>query len=236
MLSLRQVSFVLTAALLLGCGRYVDPIQVAARCPDQPVRGPLEYTDEPRGQLIDDFESGTIYLPQIQGRTGYWWLAPDGTTGGLVGEASGQCAARDRFSGHFAAVWSTYWASTWTSIFVATPGNTIAAPYDASAYSGISFWAAFGGGNPAPFEVPVGVTTVDNAWNGGVCSKKCMDYYQVKVPLTRQWQRFVVRFDEMAQEGWGDPLVPLRKDQLVGLIIWPRQAFDIWIDDVRFEP
>jgi hypothetical protein len=28
----------------------------------------------------------------------------------------------------------------------------------------------------------------------------------------------------------------MRQDQLVGFIIWPLQPFDIWIDDVRFEP
>jgi hypothetical protein len=225
------------AALAAGCESSMDPIQVVPKCPDQPVRGPSEYSSAPPGQLIDDFESGSVYLPQVQGRTGYWSMIPDGTSVLLSADVSADCAARGRFAGHFSAYDSIYWASTWTAIFVATPSNLTAAPYDARAYSGISFWAGFGAYNGPEFDVPVGITTMDNAWNStAICGKKCMDYYQIKVPLTRHWQRFVVRFADMAQEGWGDPIVPMRKDQMVGFIIWPRQQFDIWIDDLRFEP
>jgi hypothetical protein len=32
------------------------------------------------------------------------------------------------------------------------------------------------------------------------------------------------------------PQIAMRRDQLVGLIMWPNHQFDIWIDDVRFEP
>jgi len=64
-----------------------------------------------------------------------------------------------------------------------------------------------------------------------------MDFYAAKVPLSHDWQRFVVPFDNMRQSGTGKPQVPImRRDQLVGFIIWPQQQFDIWIDDVRFEP
>jgi hypothetical protein len=31
-------------------------------------------------------------------------------------------------------------------------------------------------------------------------------------------------------------LAALRRDQLVGVIFWPDRDFDVWIDDVRFEP
>jgi hypothetical protein len=79
------------------------------------------------------------------------------------------------------------------------------------------------------------VTTVDNAWNSDLCSV-CMDYYRTTITLTRQWQRFELPFDALAQEGTGDPITPLRKDQLVGLIFWPARPLDLWLDDVRFEP
>ena len=62
-----------------------------------------------------------------------------------------------------------------------------------------------------------------------------MDYYGTVVPLSSAWQRVVVRFDELEQAGWGDQY-ELQRDQLVGFIIWPEHPFDIWIDDVRFEP
>jgi len=87
----------------------------------------------------------------------------------------------------------------------------------------------------APYDLPVGITTLDVAWNGGVCSV-CMDFYRKTVPLSSTWQRFDVPFAELAQAGTGNPLTALRRDQLVGFILWPTHAFDIWIDDVRFEP
>jgi hypothetical protein len=84
---------------------------------------------------------------------------------------------------------------------------------------------------------------MDTSYNGGICvptntPPTCTDHYMVKkpVPLTHSWQRYVVRFDDMAQAGWGVPQIAMRRDQLVGFIIWPKQQFDIWIDDVRFEP
>jgi hypothetical protein len=64
-----------------------------------------------------------------------------------------------------------------------------------------------------------------------------MDFYRVNVPLTHTWQRFHLRFADMAQTGTGFPQVPtMRRDQLVGFIIFPDRQFDIWIDDVRLEP
>ena len=112
-----------------------------------------------------------------------------------------------------------------------------ATPYDATAYSGFSFWIARGATAMPPFETPIGINTTDTA-NNGTCTR-CGDYYAIlkRIPLTPTWTRWYVPFSELAQYGFGDPLVPLAKDKLVSLIIWPEpQQVDIWIDDVRFEP
>ena len=108
-------------------------------------------------------------------------------------------------------------------------------PFDAHEWSAISFWAAVGSGAEAPFTIPMGLTTTDVAWNGGLCTT-CMDYYATTVTLTPAWKRFVLPFDILVQGGWGVPQVAMRRDQLVGFIMWPNHQFDIWIDDVRFEP
>ena len=222
-------------ALLVGagCDASVDPIQVAAGCPERPLRGPSAYANQPSNQLIDDFESNTEALANVDGRNGLWVLGADGSSGKLVAETSGQCAARDRYAGHFAARGFTRWGANWTAVFE-PPSGGVAVPYDASKYGGISFWAAFGADNGPDFDVSLGITTMDNAWNGHLC-QACMDYYRTRVALTHDWKRFDVRFASMAQDGHGSPLVPMRKDQMVGFIIWPTQQFDIWIDDVRFE-
>jgi hypothetical protein len=142
--------------------------------------------------------------------------------------------ARGKWSGHFASsVGFTSWGANWTALFNAPDSNAV--PYDARAFGGISFWAAFGNLAPGEFPVPVGVTTMDNAYDGGICTV-CMDFYRTTVTMTRDWRRYSVRFANMAQAGTGNPIVPMRKDQMVGFILWPGpQAFDIWIDDVRFE-
>jgi hypothetical protein len=117
----------------------------------------------------------------------------------------------------------------------------VATPYDGRQYGGVSFFAALGGDAAGPLLTPVGLTTVDVAWNGGVCSV-CMDFYGKSVELSNRWQRVALRFSELAQAGTGDPLGPLTPEELVGLIVWPKTpdlediAFDIWIDDVRFDP
>lgn len=224
------------SSLLLGagCESSVEPIRVAAGCPQQPLRGPLAFQGEPVNQLIDDFESGNENLADVDGRVGSWVIGDDKASGRITSEASDQCAARGRYAGHFASQGFGRWGANWTAVFVNVP-NAPAAPYDASKYNAISFWGAFGANNGPDFEVALGVTTMDNAWNSHLC-QVCMDYYKTTAALSHEWRRFVLPFASMAQDGHGSPLVPMRKDQMVGFIIWPTQQFDIWIDDVRFEP
>ena len=108
--------------------------------------------------------------------------------------------------------------------------------YDGTPYSGVSFWAATSAQADAPVALPVGVTTMDVAWNGGICSK-CMDFYRTSISIDGVWRRFQLRFDALAQDGTGEPQVALRVEQLVGVIFWPEPDgdFDLWVDDLRFE-
>lgn len=221
--------------LALGaCDASFAPIQVRAGCPEQPERGPSQWVSNPDVRLIDDFERTDSLLPHVGGRDGAWILGSDESFQALTAGPSSDCAARGAQAGHFAGHGFSDWGANWTAMFRNNP-NTTAVAYDASGYTGISFWAALGGAASGPVSVPVGVTTLDVAWNGGVCTS-CMDFYRTLVWLTPAWQRLVIRFDELAQLGIGDPLVPLRLDQMVGFIVWPDRDFDLWLDDVRFEP
>jgi hypothetical protein len=193
----------------------------------------MAYASAPAEQLIDDFEDGDQRVATVAGRSGGWIFGSDGT-GAFTVENSQRCAARGEHSGHFTGDGFTDWGSNWTAVFEESNAGT-AVGYDATEYRAISFWAAAGPAAEPPFDVPVGVTTMDVAWNSNGCTV-CMDYYRTSITLTPTWQRFELPFDALAQEGVGDPLVPLRKDQLVGLIFWPARPFDLWIDDARFEP
>src|SRR5512133_86470 len=100
-----------------GCGAAIEPISVAATCPDKPVRGPLESASEPEVQMISDFESDppTAALNLIGGRDGSWILGMDGTipTTAWTAKPSSDCVARGKLSGHFAGRGFTDWGANW---------------------------------------------------------------------------------------------------------------------------
>jgi hypothetical protein len=222
------------AFLAGGCSSAVDPVVVSAGCPQQPLRGPEAYAGEPGEKLIDDFEDGDSRLAMVAGRNGDWILGSDGSSGMLTAETSARCAARGSRSGHFTGEGFNSWGANWTAVFRTAVDTAL--PWDGRAWGGISFWAALGERATPPYDVPVGVTTMDVAWNGGICASRCMDFYAKTVTLTPAWRRIEIRFDELKQGNWGDVQVPMRRDQLVGFIIWPNHQFDVWIDDLRIEP
>ena len=229
--TLRAAAWLLTLA---GCSASVAPIEVAAGCPDRPVRAPAQYADEPQLRLIDDFEHEGNFIPKVDGRTGFWVVGTDDTDGTVEAEGAEDCAARGQRSGHFVGSGFTSWGVNWTALLRDSRAGS-ALPYDATRYGGVSFWAAVGASVAAPYSLPVGVTTMDVAWNGGICDR-CMDYYRTEILLERTWRRFELRFAELKQSGTGIPQVELRSDELVGVIFWTGRDFDLWVDDVRFEP
>lgn len=226
---------VLGLVALVGCGSSVQPIDVDTGCPEMPLRGPEEFAGAPPERVIDDFEDGNdLMLAPTAGRNGSWIsIATLGAT--TLGTSSSRCVARGLRSGHLTSAATQPYAANWNAGLVAPWGE--AKPWDASAYSGISFWIAMGEGATRPYETPIGVTTTDTAAAGNVCTV-CGDYYAIRrrIPLTRTWTRWYVPFTDLVQYGFGVPLVPLNKSRLVSLIIWPESQFDIWIDDIRFEP
>ena len=231
------MAVLLTAAVLLpgGCDSAISPIQVAPGCPDQPIRGPEQWALAPLSQLIDDFESGNGKVAREEGRNGEWFLSKTSAAVESSAGPSSRCVARGLFAGHFVASAATDWGALWTADFLEpVAGN--AQPYDGSKYGGISFWAGFDAANGAPFSIRVGVATMDTAWNGGICSNYCMDFHGIDVAPGTTWQRFAIRFDNLKQQGWGVPQIALRRDQLVGFVLWPDRKADLWIDDLRFEP
>jgi len=221
----------LIALLGEGCSPSVDPIVVAAECPQMPFRGPELYADEPADRLLSDFETGTTELAEVAARDGSWIHGRDLTSVSVTIGPSMDCAARGRWAGQLAASTPTSWGNNWTAYFRA-PGSSAPVPYDGTGYGGVSFWAAFGADNGPPFGVPFGIVTVDTLRPS--CTAHCDDHYMTSVTLTRQWQRYELRFDDLLQEN--GPPTPIRRDQLVGFIIWTQQQCDVWIDDVRLEP
>jgi hypothetical protein len=231
------MAVILGASVLLvgGCESTMSPIRVAPGCPEGPMRGPGLWADTPAAQLLDDFESADGRVAKVDGRDGAWLLSTD--TGAAPSSAgpNSRCVARGLYAGHFVAGDSTDWGAMWTAGFRTTVAGS-AQPYDASKYGGLSFWAAFDAANGAPFSIRVGLLNMDTAWNGGVCGTYCMDFHGIDVVPGVAWQRFEIRFSELKQQGWGDVQGPVKRDQLVGFVVWPNRQADLWLDDLRFEP
>jgi len=222
---------VLLGAVLCGsCSPSLEPIAVAPDCPRQPFRGPERYADEPADRLVSDFEGGGTDLAVVANRDGHWIHGRDLTSQSVTIGPSMDCAARGQWAGRLAASMPTGWGNNWTAYFRDGSGPL---PYDGRQYGGISFWAAFGGENGPPFGVSFGMVTMDTV-RPSCSSPHCDDHYMADVPLAEEWRRYELRFDDLTQKN--DPQLPMRRDQLVGFIIWTRQQCDIWIDDVRLEP
>jgi hypothetical protein len=203
---------------------------VGPDCPETPFRGPEQYSDEPADRLLSDFEDGTTELANVANRDGSWVHGRDLTSVSVTIGPSMECAGRGQWAGQLAASTPTSWGNNWTAYFRA-PGSA-PLPYDGSQYGGVSFWAAFGAENGPPFGVPFGIVTMDTVRPS--CTSHCDDHYMAYVMLTREWRRYELRFQDLAQKS--TPPTPMRLDQLVGFIIWTQQQCDIWIDDVRLEP
>ena len=226
-----------------GCAPSVAPIDVMEGCPEMPLRGPEEFASAPQEAMIDDFETGDLKLNPIAGRMGSWVGVSSTPAATWSAEASTKCVARGLHSGHLTSTtpmpnYPVNFNAVLIEPFMEANG------WDASAYRGFSFWIAAGPTALPPIETPIGVTTVDTVAGGGICSAPggvCGDYYAIpqkdRIQLTRNWTRHVIMFDDLVQYGFGIPQVPvLNRSKLVSIMIWPQAQFDIWIDDVRFEP
>jgi len=241
------LSFLIVAAVFGGaCSPSIEPITVNRECPNLPFRGPAALANADTDSLIADFENGISEVARFGHRDGPWILGNEFPTPTLlITQAMTDCAADGRWAGHFVLSEPASWGANWTAVFRATTSAGTAVPYDARAYGGISFWGAFGAANVGSDHVAFGVTTWDTVWNNTLCPlcstgasssaqcASCNNHYLFNVPLTREWKHYIVRFEDMAQT---PAYTPMRRDQLVGFIIWPRQQVDLWIDDIHFEP
>jgi endoglucanase len=109
--------------------------------------------------------------------------------------------------------------------------------YDASSWTGVSFWARRAPGSATTtlrLKLPDAATDPD----GGVC-RDCYNDFGIDVPLEDDWRHYTAAFADLRQEGgWGDP----RPDGIDATRLYGLQwhatghggPVDVWIDDVRF--
>lgn len=193
--------------------------------------------------MIDDMEDGDGSILAADGRKGAWYTYNDETAAATQDPAVGLPFEMTpinppRGQSAFAANTKGSGFMTWGSGFGFDLSNdgTAKAAYDASKYSGISFWARIGAG--ATGSVRLNIGDKNTTPEGGVCDPAaCSDDFGKDIVLTADWQKFDIKFAEMTQVGWSMVLLPeIQKSALFAVHFQTGvdKTFDIWVDDIAF--
>jgi len=172
-------------------------------------------------KLVDDFEDGN----QTNALGGWWYSYADATS--TVRPANGFTPIAGHASVGAASFGYTLGASTYDGGFAGLMTNlgTTSAPFDASAYAGVRFWAK--GHGIFALEIPIVATTANNN-NFGI---------GFPVWLGSDWQHIELPFDQLRQPMGGTPQT--FDASTVLSLVWfssglPNDASEIDLDDVEF--
>ncbi|HWZ91473.1 MAG TPA: hypothetical protein VNW92_21575 [Polyangiaceae bacterium] len=194
---------------------------------------------------IDDLEDGDNAIQAIGQRTGYWYTYNDGTgTQTPKPDPSGVVPFKPTMGGHsplFSAETSGTAFTTWGAGMGFDFNNTAmkSCVYNASAYTGIKFWAK--GNVPIKAMVKIPATTQSTS-DSGTCTTAmmCEDHYTLTPApiLAAAWTQYTITFADtttFAQAGWGVK-VPFDKANIIAMQFQVNMgaAFDVSIDDVTF--
>jgi len=231
----------LTLATLTAsaCGGAAATTSSAA---STPTMASVAVSDKecPPDFAIDDAEDNNNQVLLHGGRSGYWYtfvdkagtaISPPAGTKFLMspgGSKDSKYAAR--MIGKVSSAGDPLFAGMGFS-FTDPKG-----PYDASAYTGVSFYGKVGAGSTKAVRLKVPDIDTDPA--GKRCTE-CFNDFGADLTLTDKWQKYTIPFATMKQmEGWGSPSpAAVDKSKLYGLqwqVVAQGAAYDVWIDDVQF--
>jgi hypothetical protein len=196
--------------------------------------------------MIDDFEAPSHESAPCatDGRNGGWYLYTDGsgtstpppsTTGGPPFPYAVLDVPRtgSTYGVHVTASGQREYGGLGFSM------RFPSAPYDATGYSGISFWARGQGSFRVTFPTPL---TRDQTLDGGECVpdqvRGCNDHFgSAVINLTSSWEQYSLHFADQDQQGWGIPAFGLVTAELLGIeFVWTPGTFEFWLDDLKFLP
>jgi len=185
-------------------------------------------------ELIDDLNDGDRFIPMVNGRVGAWTdghdaspsgkMYPDPNTGFVPTDTGDVCRK-------FAA----YVAGTGYVITGAEFWFGLGSPYNASKYTGISFWAKIDAGTSPGIRVDFPDKDTDP--DGNICQAgTCWDHYGYRLTLTPTWTKYTVSFSQLTQDGWGHLGTAFDPSTLyqIEFAIPVNATFGFWIDDVAF--
>ncbi|MFZ5890521.1 MAG: hypothetical protein ACOY0T_05575 [Myxococcota bacterium] len=185
--------------------------------------------------LVDDFESADGALPALAGRQPSWRLdvaehAKVSLPGkNLAAEAGGHEGSKRAM--HFAGQTANedMWGAD-LSLSLLKSGF-----YDASKYAGVAFKIRSEKPN---FNPRFKITDANSDPEGGLCKVQCWNSFGKELIVGPEWQHVELMWSDLKQQpDWGDvrpPTITQSKIKALQWSIYSGQAFDIWIDDIRF--
>ena len=207
-----------------------------------PPPGPASVPDKACGEdfVIDDCEDNDNQVSHKGGRNGYWYTYADkqGTTISPPAHTKFLMSAGGAESSKHGAHMLGKVSANGDPLF-AGMGFSFTdpkGPYDASKYTGISFWAKVGPGSTKTVRLKVPDVNTDP--DGKVC-KECFNDFGADLTLTDQWKKYTIPFAAMKQmKDWGDPNpANVNKAKLYGLQFQVNDtgaSYDLWVDDLEF--
>jgi len=206
-------------------------------------------------ELIDDMEDGDGAIEDAGGRAGYWHSYNDGTGTQtppaypedmpveFTPEALTPPRGQSPMAVHTFGSGFTEWGA---GVGLALNGPDMGLfPYDASAYTGIVFWARLGDAGAAA-TVKVNISDKFSEPAGGICDEsageddpnRCFDHWSYIAPLGTEWSLIVIPFEELTRAGSGAEPTAQAVD-VAGLYtidfgFAQGEDFDVYIDDIGF--
>jgi hypothetical protein len=191
--------------------------------------------------LIDDMEDNDDAILTAESRQGYWYTFNDQTPTGMqtppttgftmsllpTPRGDSKYAARTNGSGF------TVWGAG-MGLNLNGQGTTKSS-YDASGYTGLTFWAMAPAGSTTSLRVSV--PDVDTSPEGGVCAgAKCNDHFGTSIELSTSWKQYPLKFSDLKQEGFGQPFPGIKASALyaISFSVTTNTTFDVYIDDIAF--
>lgn len=190
-------------------------------------------------QLIDNLESDTGHIPEIQGRSGSWFTYNDGTDGGVQSPPPPFLPAPTT-PPLGSSVYSAETTGSGFAVFAGMgftlndpptgPDAGVVSPYDASAYLGIVFDARVGTGSATRLRVAfpdINTASPEDSPFG--------EFFA----LTTQWTQYEVIFSSTTQENFGPQFAQLDTANIYKVIFQIDAtsspiAFDLWVDNIYF--
>jgi hypothetical protein len=220
---------------LLGCMTPppVYPSSEICRGEERPPGPPLS--------LIDDAEEGSGQVIGQDGRSGFFYSYIDPHSVLTLGPTMSRQLPRPVAGGANGSrcAWNLRGELARQRIAFVGLGVNMTNPkgaYDASRFTGISFFARRSPGSATFVRVQIPDWNTDPA--GHVC-KDCFNTFGRRIALSDEWRKYTLPFDTFEQlPGWGSPRPPrVDASNMFGIqfqITEPGARFDVWIDDIAF--